>query len=196
MTITLDQIKELREKTGAGITFCKKALEETNGDMDKAAELMRKQGIAKAEKRADKSAAEGIVGSYIHSNNKVAALVEVNCETDFSAKSDTFVEFAHDLAMQVAAMNPLYKDINSVPTEILEKEKNFYREEIIKEGKPENMVDKIIEGKLRKYYEDNCLLNQKFFKDDSKTIQDYLNEIIAKIGEKIEIGRFVRISVG
>lgn len=196
MAVTLDQIKELRSRTGVGINACKTALTEANGNLDKAAELLRKQGIAKSSKRADKTAAEGVVGVYVHANNKIAAMVELNCETDFSAKSESFLEAAHDLAMQVAAMNPEYKDIESVPAEVVEKEKEIYREELKKEGKPENIVEKILEGKLKKFYKENCLLEQDFIKDDSKTIGDYLNEIIAKIGEKIEIGEIQRIAIG
>ena len=196
MAVTLEQIKELRFRTGVGISACKTALEKSNGDFDKATILLRKQGIAKAAKRADKAAAEGIIGVYLHSNGKVAAMVELNCETDFTARSDDFKQAAHDFAMQVAAMNPEYKDSESVPADVLEKEKEIYREELKKANKPDNIVEKIIEGKLRRFYEGHCLLNQKYFKDDSKTIEDCLNELIAKIGERIEIGSFNRIVVG
>lgn len=196
MDITLEQIKDLRAKTGVGIGSCKEALTEANGDMDKAIEYLRKKGIAKAAKRADKEAKEGIIGFYLHTNKKVAALVELNCETDFAANSEDYAVIAHDLAMQVAAMDPEYKDRDSVPTEVVEKEMEIYREELKKEGKPENIVEKILEGKMNKFYSENCLLEQKFFKDDSKTITDLLNEFIAKIGERIEVGKFVRMSVG
>jgi len=196
MEVTLKQIKELREKTGVGINACKEALVESSGNIDKAVDLLRKQGIAKSTKRADKVASDGTIGVYVHANDKIAAMVELNCETDFSARSESFKEAAHDLAMQVAAMDPRYVDINSVPTEIIEKEKNIYRESLVKEGKPENIVEKIIEGKLAKFYKENCLMEQNFIKDDSIIIRDYLNQIIAKIGEKIEIGKMYRISVG
>ena len=196
MAVTLEQIKELRARTGVGISACKTALEESKGDYDKAAELLRKKGIAKAAKRADKSVNEGVIGVYLHSNGKLAALVELNCETDFTARADDFKQAAHDFAMQVAAMNPAYKDIESIPADILKKEKEIYAEELKNSGKSENIMEKIIEGKLRKFYEENCLIKQKYFKDDSKTIEDYLNELVAKIGEKIEIGNFTRMVVG
>lgn len=195
MAITLDQIKDLRERSGVGINACKAALEESNGDMDKAMELLRKQGIAKSAKRAEKTAAEGVIGVYVHSNNKVVGLVVLNCETDFAAKSESFNTAAHDFAMQVAAMNPLYKDRASVPADVLEKEKEIFSAEIANENKPANIVEKILNGKVEAYYKENCLMEQDFFKDDSKTMQDYLNEIIAKIGEKIEVNRFFRMSM-
>lgn len=196
MVVTLEQIKELRARTGVGITACKSALEEAKGDFDKAAEFLRKQGIARAAKRADKVSGEGVIGVYLHSNNKLATLVELDCETDFTARSDDFKQAAHDLAMQVAAMNPEYLDKDSVPEDVLAKEKEIYLEELKKQNKPDNIVEKIVEGKLRKFYEENCLLHQKYFKDDSKTIEDYLNELIAKIGERIVIGNFTRMVVG
>lgn len=196
MAVTLEQIKELRARTGVGITACQSALEEAKGDFDKAAEFLRKQGIARAAKRADKVSGEGVIGVYLHSNNKLATLVELDCETDFTARSDDFKQAAHDLAMQVAAMNPEYLDKDSVPEDVLAKEKEIYLEELKKQNKPDNIVEKIVEGKLRKFYEENCLLHQKYFKDDSKTIEDYLNELIAKIGERIVIGNFTRMVVG
>ena len=196
MAITLDQIKQLREKTGVGIFACKGALESSNGDFDKAVKYLRKKGIAKAQKRADKAASEGVVGVYLHANNKVAALVELNCETDFAAKSEVFQSVAHDFAMQVAAMNPEYKDRESVPSSVLEKEREIYMEALKKEGKPDNLVEKIVQGKLNKFFGENCLMEQRFIKDDSKSMEDYLNEAVATIGERLEVGEFTRIAIG
>lgn len=196
MEIDLHKIKKLRAKTGVGIGACKAALTETNGDLNEAEKLLRKQGIVKAQRRAEKTAGEGAIGVYLHSNNKVAAMLELNCETDFCARSEAFLQAAHDLAMQVAAMNPLYKDEHSVPEKIVESEKEIYIEELKKQGKPENIIDKIVKGKLDKFFEENCLTMQHFIKDESKTIKDYIDELVAKIGEKIEIGEFCRIKIG
>lgn len=196
MKVDLNKVKKLRAKTDVGIGACKKALIETNGNIEEAEKLLRKQGVAKALKRAEKVAGEGAIGVYLHSNNKVAAILELNCETDFCAKSDVFLQVAHDLAMQVAAMNPMYKDSDSVPEGVLEDERKLYIEELKKEGKPENIIEKIVEGKLSKFFEEYCLLQQRFIKDDSKTVKDYLDELVAKIGEKIGIGEFYRIKIG
>ena len=196
MAVTLDQIKTLRARTGVGIGNCKKALEESKGDFDKAVEYLRKQGIAKAAKRADKSAAEGTIGVYLHATKKVCAVVELNCETDFAAKSEDFISLAYDFAMQVAAMDPEYKDRDSVPADVVEKEKDIYRAELKKSGKPDNLVEKILDGKLNKFYEANCLMEQAFIKDDSKTMEDHLNEAIAKLGERVEVGQYARLTVG
>lgn len=195
MAVTLVEIKKLREKTGAGITACKKALEYSKGDFEKAVEYLREQGIAKSQKRAGKSAREGVIGVYLHSNKKVAAMIELNCETDFAARSEDFIKVAHDFAMQVAAMAPEYKDRESISDEVLEKERKIYSEELRNEGKPDNLIEKIVEGKLEKFYEQSCLMDQKFIKDDSKSMADYLNEAVVKIGERLEVGEFARLSI-
>lgn len=196
MKITASMVKELREKTGAGMMDCKKALEECGGDEEKALAWLREKGIAKAQKRAGKTAAEGIIGSYIHMNGKIGVLVEINCETDFVAKSDKFQEFAKNVAMQIAAANPRYISSEDVPEDVLEKEKEIYANQCKAEGKPENIIPKIVEGKLKKYYQDVCLLHQPYIRDDSLTIQDLLNELVSVLGEKIIIRRFVRFEVG
>jgi elongation factor Ts len=189
-------IQKLRANTGAGIMDVKKALEEANGNEEQALEILRKMGqkIA-AKKQAEREANEGIIGSYIHANGKVAAMVLLTCETDFVAKTEDFKNLAHDIAMQIAAMNPLYINTSEVPAELIEKEKTFYKEELEKEGKPAEIQEKIIEGKLNKYYEDICLLNQKFIKDDTKTIVDLITDATAKLGEKIEIKKIAKLSV-
>lgn len=196
MTITAQMVKELRQKTGAGMLDCKNALVETNGDMEKAIQYLREKGIAKAAKKADRIAAEGLVESYIHAGGRIGVLVEVNCETDFVAKTDEFQEFVKDIAMQIAAMSPKYVRREDVPEEELEKEKAILRQQALEEGKPEKIVDKIVEGRLEKYLADICLLEQPFIKDGDKTIGDYVNEKIARIGENISIRRFVRYELG
>lgn len=196
MAVTAAMVKELREKTGAGMMDCKKALTETNGDMEKAMEYLREKGIAKAAKKADRIAAEGLVQSYIHGNGRIGVLVEVNCETDFVAKTDDFQSFVRDIAMQIAAMNPKYVSREEVPAEVVEKERKVLREQALQEGKPEKIVDKIVEGRLNKYYQEICLLEQAFVKDTDKSIEQLVNEKIAKIGEKISIRRFVRYELG
>ncbi len=188
----LELITKLRKQTGAGIADCKEALAETNGDLDKALEFLRKKGAKIADKRADKQAAEGIIYAYIHANNKVGALIELNCETDFVAKNEEFKNLAHDLAMQITAQNPLYISPEDVPEDVLNKEKEIIKEELLAEGKPEDMLDKIIEGKLNKWYEEVCLLNQPFIKDEDLTVEKMINEKIASLGEKIKIGSFCR----
>ncbi|TSC57026.1 MAG: elongation factor T [Parcubacteria group bacterium Gr01-1014_18] len=195
MNIDSKLVSELRARTGAGIVDCKKALEANGGDMDKSAEYLRKQGILKADKKNDRTAGEGLVGMYLHANGKVATMVEVRCETDFVARNEEFKELAKDLAMQAAAGNPLFVSIASVPTEAVEKEKEILREQLRKEGKKEEMLDKILEGKLKTYYQDNCLLEQKFIKDDTKTVSDLVKEKIARLGEKIEVTRFTRYQI-
>ncbi|RME64109.1 MAG: translation elongation factor Ts [Nitrospirae bacterium] len=195
MSITAEMVKQLREQTGAGMMDCKKALTEAGGDFDKAVEILRKKGIAQAEKKAARQTSEGIIGSYIHMD-KIGVLVEVNCETDFVARNDEFKAFVKDLAMHIAAASPKYLDRESVPQEVIEKEKEIYRDQI--KDKPANVVDKIVEGKLEKFYEANCLMEQVFIKDpeQKKKIKDLLTEMIAKIGENIKIRRFVRFQVG
>jgi elongation factor Ts len=196
MAVTAQAVKELREKTGAGMLDCKKALEEANGDMVKASEILREKGLAAAAKKGDRIATEGIVDSYIHGGGRIGVLVEVNCETDFVAKTDAFREFVRDIAMQIAATNPLYISREDVPQEALDKEREILRAQALKEGKPAHIVDKMVEGRLGKYYEENCLLDQAFIKDPDKTISTLLNEKIATIGEKISIRRFVRYELG
>ncbi|OYD09473.1 translation elongation factor Ts [Paludifilum halophilum] len=196
MAISASQVKELREKTGAGMMDCKKVLTEADGDMEKAMELLREKGLAKAEKKAGRIAAEGIVESYIHAGGRIGVLVEVNCETDFVAKNDDFKNFVKDVAMQIAAMNPKYVSREEVPAEEVEKERETLRTQALQEGKPEHIVDKMVEGRLGKYYEQICLLEQAFIKDTDKTIGEMVKEKIAKIGENISIRRFVRYELG
>ncbi len=195
MSVTAEMVKKLREQTGAGMMDCKKALTETSGDFDKAVEFLRKKGLAAAEKRAGREASEGVIGSYIHMD-KIGVMVEVNCETDFVARTDEFKQFARDVAMHIAAANPRFLSRETVPDEILQKEKEIYREQVT--GKPEHVTDKIVEGKLEKFYSENCLLEQVFVKDpdQKKTIKDLLTEMIGKIGENIVIRRFVRYQLG
>lgn len=192
---TAKDVAALRAQTGAGMLDCKKALDEANGDMTKAAELLRTKGIAKAAKRADKIAAEGTVVSYIH-GNRVGVLLELNCETDFVAKNEGFQALARDIAMHIAATAPQCVSREEVSTELVEKEKTLQREQLKNEGKPEAMMDKIIEGKMNKFYSDICLLEQAYIKDEDKTIQQILTEKTAEIGEKITIRRFARFVLG
>lgn len=194
--ISAKMVKELREKSGAGIMDCKEALSECDGDMEKAVDFLRKKGLATAAKRAGRATSEGTIQSYIHMGGKIGVLVEVDCETDFVAKTDDFTVFAKDLAMHIAATNPVGVTPDDVPQSIIEREKEIYRAQALEMGKPEKMIDKIVDGKLNKFFKDSCLLNQAFVRDPDKTIQDVLNEVIAKTGEKIEIKRFARFQVG
>lgn len=194
--ISLDLVKELRARTAAGFSDCKKALEEAEGDIEKAIDILRKKGLAIATKRAGKEAKEGIIASYIHANKKIGVLVEVNCETDFVARTPDFQEFAHNLAMQIAATNPICIRREDLPSEVLEREKKIYEEQLRESGKPEHIIAKIVEGKLEKFYKENVLLEQDFIKNPEITIQDLLNELIAKTGEKIIIKRFCRFQIG
>lgn len=191
----MNEIKKLRELSGAGMLNCKKALEEADGNFEKALEILRKKGQQIAAKKQTRTVAEGLIGVYVHGNGKTAALVEVNCETDFVARNLEFGEFVHDLAMQVVAMNPLYLSEKDIPAQIIKKEKKIYLEQMKNEKKPANVIDKIIEGKLSKFYQDVCLLKQAYIKDDKVTIEDLLKGKIAKIGENIVIKRFVRYSL-
>lgn len=196
MEISSGLVKELREKTGAGMMDCKKALTETNGDMEKAMEYLREKGIAKAAKKAGRIAAEGVVESYIHAGGRIGVLVEVNCETDFVAKTDDFKTFVKDVAMQIAAMNPKYVRSEDIPEEEVQKEREILRQQALQEGKPENIVDKMVEGRLKKHFQEICLLDQAYVKDPDKTIDQLLKETIAKLGENINIRRFVRYEMG
>ncbi len=195
MAVTAAMVKELRQKTSAGMLDCKKALVETNGDMEKAAELLREKGLAKAAKKAGRIAAEGLVESYIH-GGRIGVIVEVNSETDFVAKNEEFKTFARDVAMQVAAANPQYVRREEVSQEAIEKEKEILRNQALNEGKPEKIVDRMVEGRIEKFFKENCLLEQPFIKNPDITIQDLLNEKIAKIGENLNIRRFARFEVG
>lgn len=194
--ITSALIKELREKTGAGMLNCKKALEETNGDIEKAIELLREKGLSAAAKKSDRIAAEGIVDSYIHLGGRIGVLVEVNCETDFVGKNKDFKSFVRDIAMHIAAANPLYISKEEVPEKVIEKEKSILKAQALNEGKPENIVEKMVEGRIKKYYQEICLLEQPFIKDPDKTVEDIVKEQISRIGENIRIRRFVRYEMG
>lgn len=194
--ITTKDIQDLRAKTGAGIVDCKNALTEANGNIEKAVEILREKGKAAASRKAGRIAAEGLVDSYIHFGGKIGVLVEVNCETDFVARSDEFKELVHNIAIHIAAANPIYLNPEEVPTEELEKEKEVLKAQALNEGKPANVVEKMVEGRIKKYYKEVCLLEQEFVKDPSKTIKDLIIEATGKIGEKITIRRFVRMEVG
>lgn len=195
-TISAAMVKQLREKTGAGIMDCKEALAECDGDISKSIDFLRKKGLATASKRSGRVMREGVIKSYIHTGSKLGVLVEINCETDFVSKNDDFIEFAKNIAMHIAATNPVGIRPEDVPEEIINKEKEIYRAQAIETGKPEKIVDKIAEGKLQKFYKDNCLMTQVYVRDPSVTIDDLLSGLIAKIGENIIIKRFVRFQVG
>lgn len=194
--ISASMIKELREATGAGILDCKKALELYDGDFDKAATHLREKGLAAAAKRSGREAREGLIGSYIHAGAKVGALVEVNCETDFVARTDQFQELAHDLAMQVVAARPVYLAIEDVPAEVIEEEKRVYRAQMEESNKPAEVVERIIEGKLAKFYESVCLMEQPFIKDSAMTVKELVQQQNAQLGENVIIRRFVRFEIG
>lgn len=193
---TAQDVAKLRAQTNAGMMDCKKALTESDGDFEKAAIWLREKGIAAAAKKQDRIASEGVVGSYIHMGGKIGVLIEVNCETDFVAKTDAFQQLVKDFAMQVAAANPKYVRREEVPTAELEKEKEILRQQALNEGKPEKIIDKMVEGRVTKFYKDVCLLDQDYVKDSSKTVQEILNEATLTIGEKISIRRFVRYEMG
>ncbi|MDQ3396511.1 MAG: translation elongation factor Ts [Deinococcota bacterium] len=196
MAVTMDDIKRLRAMTGAGMMDVKSALEEAGGNVDKAATLLRERGIAKAAKKADRVASEGFIGSYIHHNGKVATLLELNCETDFVARNEQFQKLARDLAIHVAMANPSYKSRDEVPAEDIEAERKVLRMQAKEEGKPEGVIDKIVEGRINKFFQETTLLEQPFIKDESKTVEALISEAIATIGENIQIGKFSRISIG
>ena len=196
MGISASQVKELREMTGAGMMDCKKALVETDGDMDKAVDILRTKGIASAAKKSGRIASEGSVGSYIHAGGKIGVLVEINCETDFVAKTDDFQDFVKDVCMHIAAANPLYLKDSDIPAEVLEKEREIFKAQALESGKPEAVLGKIVEGKIAKFCKDVCLLDQQYVKDTDKTISQLLVDKIAKIGENISIRRFARYHLG
>ena len=194
--ITAEQVRELRELTGAGMMECKRVLEETNGDKERASELLRERGVVKAAKKAGRIAAEGLVESYIHGDGRIGVLVEVNIETDFAAKNPEFREFVKDIAMQIAATKPEYVKREEVPAEVIEKEKEIIKAQALNEGKPEAAIEKIVTGRIDKFFAETCLLEQDFIKDPDKTVQQVLTEKIANIGENITIRRFVRFERG
>jgi len=194
--ITAQMVKELRERTGAGMMACKKALQETDGDIEKAIDKLREMGLASAAKKAGREAKEGKVASYIHAGGKIGVLVEVNCETDFVANTDEFNNLCKDIAMHIAAANPQYVSREEVPEEVLEKEKSIMKEQLRQQGKPENILDKIVEGKIEKFYEETCLLDQPFIKDDNMKVKDLIQNAIAKMGENIVVRRFARFQIG
>ena len=194
MSISIEEVRKLREDTGVGIMDCKRALQETDGDMEKAKQILREEGMEMAEKKVD--AGEGRVGSYIHHDGKTGVLVEVNSQTDFAAKSDEFKDFVKSVAMHIAASAPKFVSREDVPEEVLEEERNIYRKQAEKEGKPENIIDKIVDGKIEKFFENNCLLEQEYVGEKEKTIEEMLGELAAKVNENIEINRFARFSIG
>jgi elongation factor Ts len=196
MEINAKLVKDLREKTGAGMMDCKNALVESKGDTEQAIVILRKKGLASAQKKAARVAAEGMIGHYIHAGGKLGVLVEINSETDFAARSDEFQILVKDIAMHIAAQNPLYVKREDVPAEVLEKEREIYRDQARASGKPANIVDKIAEGKLESYYEMACLYDQKFVKDPNITVKELINNLVGKIGENIQVRRFARFKTG
>lgn len=196
MAVTTEMVKELRAATGAGVLDCKKALEASEGDLDKAVEILRQKGLAAAAKKAGREAKEGLIGSYVHTGAKVAALVEVNCETDFVARTDEFQQLAKDLAMQVVAARPLYVRREDIPEEVLEHERAIYAAQVADSGKPSHVLERIIQGKLERYYQEVCLLEQPFIRDGSLTVADVIAQAIARLGENIVVRRFVRYEIG
>jgi elongation factor Ts len=196
MKITSQMVKELRDKTNAGMMDCKKALVENDGDMEKSIDFLRQKGLAVAAKRADRATSEGIVKTYIHAGGKLGVMVEVGCETDFVAKTDSFIEFAMNIAMHIAAVNPVAITRDEVAEDVISREKDIYVKQALDSGKPENIVEKIVSGKIEKFYSEICLLEQKFVKNPDLSIQDLLNELIASLGENISIKKFARFQVG
>jgi len=196
MAISAAQVKELRDRTGAGMLECRKALEEAGGDIEKAIDILRSRGAAKAATRAGRQALEGAIGHYVHMNGKIGVLVEVNCETDFVARTDDFQELVKNIAMHIAAANPLAVSEEGIPADVVERERAVFVEQVKNEGKPENLWDKIVEGKLKKFYQDNTLLNQPFVRDPEKTVKQLITEVSAKTGENIVVRRFTRYALG
>ncbi|MBU4533920.1 MAG: translation elongation factor Ts [Eubacteriales bacterium] len=196
MDVSAKSVKELRERTGAGMMDCKKALVEVGGDIEKAIDLLREKGLAAAAKKAGRTASEGLVDSYIHGVGKIGVLIEVNCETDFVAKTDQFRGFVRDLAMQVAAAKPEYVSREEVPEEMLNRERSVLRAQALNEGKPEQIVEKMVEGRIEKFFKENCLLEQAFIKDSDVSVQDVVKDVIGKLGENIVVRRFVRYELG
>jgi len=196
MSIDAKKVKDLRDKTGAGMMDCKKALVESSGDMNKAVDFLRKSGITKAEKKSTRAANEGLIYSYIHHGNRLGVLLDIGCETDFVAKTEDFKELAHNISMQIAATNPITLKREEVDHAIVNREKEIYSEQAASTGKPKEVIEKIVEGKLNKYYQENCLLEQAFIKDSDKNIHDLINEVIATLGENISVNRFTRFAIG
>jgi elongation factor Ts len=196
MKASPDDIKKLLDKTGAGILDCKKAFEETGGNIEEAVKLLRKKGAAVVAKRSGRTASEGVIGEYIHFNKKIGVMVELNCETDFVAKNEKFNIFAHELAMHIAVANPRWLTSGEVPEKVIEDEKEIYKNQLEQENKPENIIDKIIEGKMKKFYEQNCLLNQPWAEDEKISVEQAVKDIIHATGENIQVARFVRFQVG
>ena len=196
MNISMDQLKDLREKTGAGIVDCKKALEESKGDMEEAVKILRTKGLATAAKKSGRTAKEGLIGSYIHHNGKIGVMVEIRCESDFVAKTPQFLELAKDLSMQIAAMAPRFVKVEDVPAEVIEQEKVIYREQLKDENKPAPVIEKIVEGKVNKFFEDSVLMEQVFVKDNTRKVKDLLGATVAALAENIQIHRFIRYQVG
>ncbi|MFP4200449.1 MAG: translation elongation factor Ts [Clostridia bacterium] len=194
--ISATQVKELRAATGAGVLDCKKALEETGGDLEKAIEALRTKGLAEAQKKAGRSTHEGLIDSYIHLNGKIGVLIEVNCETDFVARTEQFSELTHDLCMQIAAADPSYIDREQVPADILEQERHILMEQAKGEGKPEEIAQKIVEGRMEKFFSQICLMDQAFIKDPDRTVEEVVNEYVATLGENIRVSRFTRFALG
>ncbi|BAH77284.1 translation elongation factor Ts [Solidesulfovibrio magneticus] len=194
--ISAASVKALRDKTGAGMMDCKKALGECNGDEEKAVAWLREKGLSKAQKRAGRATSEGVIGSYIHSNGKLGVMVEIKCETDFVARSERFLEFAKNVAMQIAAANPVCVTPEEVPADLLAKEREIFKNQAMEEGKPEAIAEKIVDGRVKKLYKEICLLEQPFIKDDKVTIKDLMNELVGVIGENVQIGRFSRMALG
>lgn len=196
MEVSAASVKELREMTGAGFVDCKKALQETNGDIEKAVDFLRQKGLSAAAKKAGRVASEGVVGAYIHGGGKIGVLIEVNCETDFVAKNEDFLNFVKDVAMHIAAVNPVCIERKEIHQDALDRERTVVKAQALESGKPEKVIDKIIEGRMEKFYAESCLLEQNFVKNPDITINDYLNQTVAKIGEKINIRRFTRYQMG
>ncbi len=194
--ITADLVKKLRDRTSAGMIDCKKALEETNGDIEKAIEILRKRGVASAEQKSGRATNQGIIETYIHTGSRLGAMIEINCETDFVAKTDDFKHLAKELAIQIAAMNPKTISRETVPQSIIDKELEIYREQMKNEGKPDGVIEKIAIGKLDKFFQEYCLVDQAYVRDEKKNVKDVITEIIAKTGENISVKRFVRFQIG
>ena len=196
MTIEAKVVKELRDKTGAGMMDCKNALKESDGDIENAIDFLRKAGVAKAEKKGSRDTKEGIVYSYIHAGGRLGVLIEVNCETDFVAKTEAFIDLTHNLAMQIAATNPIALDRESIPELVSSREKEIYADQAKTSGKPENIIEKMVDGKMNKFFQENCLMEQAYIKDSEKKVSELLTESIATLGENITISRYVRFAVG
>ena len=196
MTIEAKIVKELRDKTGAGMMDCKNALKESDGDIENAIDFLRKAGVAKAEKKGSRDTKEGIVYSYIHAGGRLGVLIEVNCETDFVAKTEGFIDLTHNLAMQIAATNPIALDRESIPESVSSREKEIYADQARTSGKPENIIEKMVDGKMNKFFQENCLMEQAYIKDSEKKVSELLTESIATLGENITISRYVRFAVG